>query len=85
LLVAGYSSIAALVELVADWRRARGEQHGSVRLLLGSEPFASQRTHFASAQEEFTDEVREFWLERSVSVRLSAKVIRVIEELNAGS
>lgn len=85
LLIMGYSSIAALVELVADWRRTRGDKAGTVRLLLGSEPFPSQRTHFASAHEEFTQEVRGYWLERSVSVRLSAKVIRVIEELDAGS
>lgn len=85
MLIAGYSSIAALVDLVADWRRRRGDRPGSVRLLLGSEPFPSRRAHFASAQEEFTEEVRGYWLERSISVRLSAKVIRVIEELDAGT
>jgi superfamily II DNA or RNA helicase len=85
LLVAGYSSIAALIELVAAWRLARGDRPGSIRLLLGSEPFPSQRAHFASAREEFTEEVRGYWLERSVSVRLSAKVIRTIEELDRGS
>lgn len=56
-----------------------------VRLLLGTEPFPSRRTYFGSAYEQFTEEVREYWLEYSVSVRLSGKVIRVIEELNAGS
>jgi hypothetical protein len=85
LLVAGYSSIAALVELVAAWRHARDARPGSVRLLLGTEPFPSQRAHFGSAREEFTDEVRGYWLDRSVSVRLSAKVIRAIEELDAGT
>lgn len=85
LLIAGYSSIAALVEFVADWRHARGDRPGGVRVLLGSEPFPSQRTYFGSAQEEFTEEVRDYWLDHSVSVRLSAKVIRVLEELNAGS
>ena len=85
LLVAGYSSIAALIELVASWRHARGDQPGSVKLLLGSEPFSSQRAHFTSAREEFTDEVRGYWLERSVSVRLSAKVIRTIQELDQGA
>ena len=83
-LIAGYSSIAALVDLVADWRRRRADKPGNVRLLLGSEPFASQRTHFMSPGEEFTQEVREYWLEQSISVLLSAKVIRVIAELDAG-
>lgn len=85
LLIAGDSFIAELVDLVADWRRARGDEPGNVRLLLGSEPFRSQRPHFASAREEFTEEVRGYWLEQSISVRLSAKVIRVIQELDSGS
>ena len=85
LLVAGYSSVAALVELVAAWRSTRGDKPGSMRLLLGSEPFPSQRAHFASPREEFTEEVRGYWLERSVSVRLSAKVIRAIYELDQGA
>ena len=85
LLVAGYSSIAELVEFVAAWRHARGDRPGRMRVVLGSEPFPSQRTHFASAEEEFTQEVRAYWLERSVSVRLSAKVIRALAELEAGS
>lgn len=85
LLIAGYSAIASLVELVARWRQSRGDRSGSVRLLLGAEPFPSSRANFGSAQEEFTEEIREYWLERSVSVRLSAKVIRVIQELDTGS
>lgn len=84
LLVAGYSSIAKLIRMVSVWRHARGDQPGTVRLLLGTEPFPSQRTQFGSPQEEFTDEVRRYWLERSVSVRLSAKVIRALEELRNG-
>lgn len=83
LVVAGYSSLAALVELVAGWSFEQQHQ-GTLRLLLGSEPFASRRPHFTSAREEFTDEVREYWLEQSVSVRLSAKVIRTIEALDSG-
>lgn len=85
LLIAGYSAIASLVELVARWRQERGDRAGNVRLLLGSEPFRSSRTYFGAAREEFTEEIREYWLERSVSVRLSAKVIRVIQELDTGS
>jgi hypothetical protein len=85
LLIAGYSAIASLVELVASWRQSRGSRVGSVRLLLGTEPFPSSRAYFGSAQEEFTQEIRDYWLERSVSVRLSAKVIRVIQELDTGS
>jgi hypothetical protein len=85
LLIAGYSAIASLVEMVAGWRRSRGDRPGNVRLLLGTEPFPSSRAYFGSAQEEFTEQIRAYWLERSVSVLLSAKVIRVIQELDSGS
>lgn len=85
LLVAGYSSIANLLELIAAWRRARGARPGTMRLLLGAEPFASQPGRLRSAREEFTDEIRAYWLDRSVSVRLSAKVIRALEELRIGA
>ncbi len=85
LLVAGYSSIAALVELLARWRHERPDQPGDMRLLLGSEPFPSQRASFASAQESFTEEVRGYWLDHGVSVSLSAKVIRALDELDKGT
>jgi len=85
LLIAGYSSIVALVDLVSGWRHDKAHGTGTMRLLLGSEPFASRRPHFASARKEFTEEVRAYWLEQSVSVRLSAKVIRTIEALDGGA
>lgn len=85
LLVAGYSSIASLIDLVSGWRLNRSQRPGTMRLLLGSEPFPSRRPHFASAREEFTEEVRAYWLDQSVSVRLSAKVIRTIEALDEGA
>lgn len=73
LLIAGYSSIAALTELVAEWRRIRGDRPGSVRLLLGSEPFPSRRTYFGSAQEQFTEEVRGYWLEHGGQFAFQAR------------
>ena len=39
LLIAGYSSIAALIELVADWRRIRGDRPGIA--LTRSDPASS--------------------------------------------
>ncbi len=51
LLIAGYSSIGALIEQVADWHGARIDSSGSIRLLLGSEPFltASPRYSYSGA------------------------------------
>ncbi len=83
LVVAGFSSIASLVDLVAAWDSRAGI--GQARVLLGTEPFASNRVSFASRAAAFTDEVRRYWLEQEgISLRLSAKVVQVIAAVDAG-
>jgi hypothetical protein len=81
LLVAGYSSISEIVELIAHWDdRWKGE--GQVRLVFGAEPFTTQRHAFRSERQEFTDAVEKYWLEEhGISLRLSAKVLQSIEAL----
>jgi hypothetical protein len=83
LLVAGYSSMAKLIELLASWDDQGHD--GQTRLVLGAEPFSSNRLAFRSDRREFTAEARRYWLEdRGVSLRLSAKVLQAIEVLDAG-
>lgn len=82
LVIAGYSSIAELVELVADWEE-RGHE-GVVRVLLGAEPFPSERYAFSAPDAAFTEEVRAFWAARGISLRLSAKVLVAIDALDRG-
>jgi hypothetical protein len=78
LIVAGYSAIAQLIDFVSAWRTSH--RTGTTRVLIGAEPFPTARRSFGSAQAVFTDEVRRYWLEeRSVSLRLSAKIIQAIE------
>lgn len=85
LIVAGFSSIAELVDLIAAWDREPHAAKAKVRVLLGTEPFASARSSFASAAVTFTDEVRRYWLEEEgVSLRLSAKVLQVLKVLDEG-
>jgi Helicase conserved C-terminal domain/SNF2-related domain len=81
LVVAGYASVAALVDLVADWAAHDGRDAGGgqVRLLLGAEPFPTMRRSFASSQVAFTEEVRTYWEEKGISLRLSAKVLSAIQ------
>ena len=84
MVVAGFSSLDEFIALTAAWS-ARQPGSGTLRLLLGTEPFATQRTSFVSAKDSFTDEVRRYWVEdRGVSLRLSAKIVRAIELLDAG-
>ena len=82
LLVAGYSSIAELVDLISVWQVGRTDQ--VMRVVLGSEPFTSQRSSFVSPEAAFTQDARAFWLEQGISIRLSGKVIQALEALDAG-
>ncbi len=83
LVVAGFSSIGELIEMIATWDE-RGHR-GTVRVLLGTEPFSTERSSFASAEAAFTEEVQRYWLEEhGVSLRSSAKVLRTIGVLDAG-
>ncbi|MGI8685331.1 MAG: phospholipase D family protein [Acidimicrobiales bacterium] len=82
LIVAGYSSIAELVDFVAEWQDGRHD--GVVRVVLGAEPYPSARYAFSSATAAFTDEVRRYWQDQGISLRLSAKVLQAIEAIDRG-
>jgi hypothetical protein len=83
LVVAGYSSIAELVQLVSDWDDSGHD--GRVRILFGAEPFNTSRLAFKSDRKEFTEEAQSYWLEeRGISLRLSAKVLQTIEAIESG-
>jgi len=85
LVVAGFSSVVELIELCAAWSQQHCGGVGVLRIVLGSEPFATSRTNFASSRTVFTDDVRRYWLEQQgVSLRASAKVIAAIELIKAG-
>lgn len=81
LLVAGYSSIAQLVEFIAAWSQRQPDGH--VRILLGTEPHPTTRDTFTSATIGFTEEVRGYWLRRGISLHLSATVIHALDALTA--
>ena len=83
LVVAGFSSIGELIELIAAWSNRHDE--GTLRMVLGTEPFSTTRSNFATARIAFTEEVQRYWLEeQGVSLRASAKLLRAIELIDAG-
>lgn len=84
LAVVGYSSIGELIELISVWSAITG-RGGPARLLFGTEPFASTAKNFSSPRSSFTAEATEHWLDRGVSLRLSAKVVHAIELVEAGA
>lgn len=83
ILVTGYASVGELVSFVAAWTGRGGD--GPVRLLFGTEPFASSRRTFASPRAAFTEEARRYWIEeRGISLRQSAQLVTTLEALEKG-
>jgi len=81
LVVAGFASIAKVIELVAAHAQRVDPSH--IRVLLGTEPFGTERVDFGSAGSAFSDEVRRYWLdERGISLRLSAKIVQTLRALD---
>lgn len=81
LIVAGYASLDQIVDLVAAMEPREGTQ---LRLLLGNEPFETRRRSFVLHGQEFPAEVRDYWLERGISVVHSAKLLTAIERIDTG-
>lgn len=87
LVVAGYSSIAELIDFFGHWDRAHADgrdTNPSVRILLGVEPYVTSRTSYANPRAEFTEATRTYWEERRVNVRLSAALLSAIAAIDEG-
>lgn len=85
LLVAGFSSLGELVNLVSNWTTTAHRDGAYIRLVFGAEPFTSAKHEFRSVRAEFTEIAREYWLEeQGISLRASAQVLQTIEALEQG-
>lgn len=83
-VVAGYSSVGELIELLARWAEAHDDPNGA-KVLFGAEPFASGAKSFGDPRAAFTNEARDYWLRNNVSILLSAKVLQVIDLVESGA
>ena len=79
LIVAGYASLGDLIDFVAECDACE-----SIRIVLGNEPFSTQRSSFGTKKYAFSEEVIEYWSEQGVSLNLSAKVIGAIDLVRQG-
>ncbi|MCP4276701.1 MAG: helicase [Gammaproteobacteria bacterium] len=80
LIVTGYASLEKIIGFCSEI-----DNDGStIRILLGSEPYETKRTEFRLNSISFPEEIREYWLERSISILLSAQLIQMIENLKSG-
>ncbi len=78
-IVTGFASLDRIIDFVANL-----SNQTQVQLLVGSEPFESNRDHFRMRKTEFPKAVEEYWLNRGISLLLSTKIIRCIERLESG-
>lgn len=78
LIITGFSALDRLIDFVADTSST-----GPVRIVLGSEPFPSRRETYEVRGNTFTREMEDYWLNRGISILLSAKLIICIEKLKA--
>lgn len=76
LIVTGYASLDRVVRLLGARDFSVG---GALRILFGNEPFVSNQTKARITVDSLADEVRDYWLERGISVLRAADVIAAQE------
>jgi len=81
LIVTGYASVDRIIGFLSD---VAIEGSASVRLVLGNEPFESNTKNFTFRGRAFPDEIRDYWLERGISLFFSAKIIAAMDLIRAG-
>ncbi len=78
LIVVGYASLDRIIHLLA----ARDYGDGAaLRVLVGNEPFASRRDLARLPSDRLSDEVRDYWLSRGISVLQAGEVVTARDAL----
>jgi hypothetical protein len=86
-VIAGYASLDRLVAWLAGCHARLLKDsavHESIRLLLGNEPLRTDQAAFRSRRHRLSQEVVDYWLERGISLHLSAQVLSAIELVKLG-
>lgn len=78
LIVTGFATLDRLIDFIASAERCE-----NIRLVFGSEPFDSRRDTFTLQEHDLPGQMKEYWLERGISVLLSGKLLAFIERLKA--
>jgi len=80
LIVTGFAGLDELIDAASGFVH----EDGTLRILLGQEPFPSRRGEYRLQRDAFSQEVQEYWLERGISLLLSAKLVAFMEGLRSG-
>lgn len=79
LIVTGFATLDRLIDFIAG-----AEDCEQIRVVFGSEPFQSRREVFSIQGRDLPREMKEYWLERGISILLSVKLVTCIERLKEG-
>ena len=76
LIITGFASLDRIIDFLSEC-----SDEAQIRIVLGTEPFASRQDRFQLAGHQFTKEIETYWLKRGISLLLSGKLVRCIERL----
>ncbi|MCP4471628.1 MAG: helicase, partial [Gammaproteobacteria bacterium] len=79
LIVTGFVTLDRIIDFVAS-----ADQCHQTRVVFGSEPFSSRQETFSINAPDLPHEMKEYWLQRGISILLSAKLLVCIDRLKAG-
>lgn len=77
LVVTGYSGLEQLIKLITS----RSDKAQPLRIILGTEPGASKNTRFTLKRQNFSSEIKAYWLERGISLFYSGHILKCIEAI----
>ena len=80
LLITGYASLAELLRFLP---RFAGSEQGTVRLLIGHEPYVAETLDLGQSR-SVAEPIREYWLNEGVDVELCYPVVQVREMIERG-
>ncbi|WP_038036283.1 SNF2-related protein [Thioalkalivibrio sp. AKL17] len=80
LVVTGYGALEELIRLEGDLGEVR-----PLRVLFGNEPSVGEGGHRSLKAPSFPEEVEQYWLDRGIALRLSARLIHFRERLREGA
>ena len=82
LIVTGYASLDQVIDFLSRYAQQQGGK--ALRVVLGSEPFEARARHAGALGTQHFDEIRDYWLEKGISLLHSAKIITAIEMIKGG-
>ncbi|MCH8568589.1 MAG: phospholipase D-like domain-containing protein [Balneolales bacterium] len=81
-IITGYSSVGFIIEVLGDRLGARN----CIRIVLGNEPLlpASIEKYYSGRKITLPEQIRQFWLDKGISVTQNGKVLNLIQKMEFG-